>query len=38
MPLAKKVHLADILIDGTLPRQDVMKTIRGAFIDILKHA
>ena len=38
MPLAKKVRLADIVIDGTLRRQDAMKTIRGAFIDLLKQA
>jgi dephospho-CoA kinase len=38
MPLSKKVRLADIVIDGTLPRQGAMKTIRGAFIDLLKQA
>ena len=38
MPLSKKVRLADIVIDGTLRRQDAMKTIRGAFIDLLKQA
>jgi dephospho-CoA kinase len=38
MPLSKKVHSADIVIDGTLPRQDAMKTIRGAFINLQKQA
>ena len=38
MPLSKKVRLADIVIDGTLRRQDAMKTIRGAFIDLQKQA
>lgn len=38
MPLSKKIRLADIAIDGTLRRQDAMRTIRGAFIDLLKQA
>ena len=38
MSLSKKVRLADIVIDGTLRRQDAMKTIRGAFLDLLKQA
>jgi dephospho-CoA kinase len=38
MPLSKKARLADIVIDGTLRRQDAMKTIRGTFINLLKQA
>jgi dephospho-CoA kinase len=38
MSLSKKVRLADIVIDGTLRRQDAMKTIRGAFINLQKQA
>jgi len=38
MPLSKKIRLADIVIDGTLRRQDALKTIRSAFIDLLKQA
>lgn len=38
MPLSKKVRLANIVIDGTLRRQDTMKTIRGTFINLLKQA
>ena len=38
MSLSKKVRMADIVIDGTLRRQDAMKTIRGAFLDLLKQA
>ena len=38
MSLSKKVRLADIVIDGTFRRQDAMKTIRGAFLDLLKQA
>lgn len=37
MPLAKKVRLADIVIDGTLPRRDAMKSIRPIFFDLLKQ-
>jgi dephospho-CoA kinase len=38
MPLSMKVRLADIVIDGTLRRQDAMKTIRTTFLDLLKQA
>ena len=38
MPLSKKIRLADIVIDGTLPRQDALKTIRRTFLDLLKQA
>jgi hypothetical protein len=37
MPLSKKVRLADMVIDGTAPRQDAMKAIRGIFLDLLKQ-
>ena len=37
MPLSMKVRLADIVIDGTLPRQDALKTIHKAFLDLLKQ-
>jgi dephospho-CoA kinase len=36
MPLSKKVRLADIVIDGTLPQQDTMKAVRGIFLGFLK--
>ena len=36
MALSKKVRLADIVIDGTLPRRDVMKAVRGIFLRLLK--
>lgn len=38
MPLSMKVRLADIVIDGTLPRQDAMKAIRNTFLGLLKQA
>ncbi|TKS57789.1 MAG: dephospho-CoA kinase [Nitrospira sp.] len=38
MPLTKKVRLADIVIDGTLRRQDAMRAIRGTFQALLKQA
>jgi dephospho-CoA kinase len=37
MPLSKKVRLADIVIDGTLPRRHAMKSIRSIFFDLLKQ-
>jgi dephospho-CoA kinase len=37
MPLSKKVYLADIMIDGTLPRQGAMKAVRSIFLDLLKQ-
>ena len=37
MPLSKKIRMADIVIDGTLPRQDALKTIRRTFLDLLKQ-
>lgn len=36
MPLSKKVHLADIVIDGTLSRHNAMKAVRGIFLDLLR--
>lgn len=36
MPLSKKVRLADIVIDGTLSRQNAMKAVRGIFLDLLR--
>ena len=36
MALSKKVRLADIVIDGTLPRRDAMKAVRGIFLGLLK--
>jgi dephospho-CoA kinase len=38
MPLSKKIRLADIVIDGTVTRQDAMKALRGIFLDLLKQA
>lgn len=38
MPVAKKVRLADVVIDGTLPRQDGMKAVRRTFLDFLTQA
>jgi dephospho-CoA kinase len=37
MPLSKKVRLADIVVDGTLPRRDTMKSIRRIFFNLLKQ-
>ena len=37
MPLSKKVRLADIVVDGTLPRRHAMKSIRSIFFDLLKQ-
>jgi dephospho-CoA kinase len=37
MPLAKKIRMADIVIDGTLPRKAAMKAVRGIFLDLLKQ-
>lgn len=36
MPLSKKVRLANIVIDGTLSRQNAMKAVRGIFLDLLR--
>jgi len=36
MPLSKKVRLADIVIDGTLSRQNAMKAVRRIFLDLLR--
>ena len=36
MPLSKKVRLANIVIDGTLSRQNAMKAVRGMFLDLLR--
>jgi dephospho-CoA kinase len=38
MPLSKKVHLADIVIDGTLLHQGAMKAVRRIFLDLLEQA
>ena len=38
LPLSKKVRLADIVIDGTLPRQEAMKAIRSIFLDLVSQA
>ena len=38
MPLSKKIRLADIVIDGTVPRQNAMKAIRSIFLDLMKRA
>jgi dephospho-CoA kinase len=38
MPLSKKICLADIVIDGTLPHQDAMKAVRSIFLDLLEQA
>jgi dephospho-CoA kinase len=35
MPIARKVRLADVVIDGTRRRQDIMKTVRSVFLDLL---
>lgn len=35
MPVPKKARLADVVIDGTLPRQDGMKAVRRTFLDLL---
>jgi dephospho-CoA kinase len=37
MPLSKKIRMADIVIDGTLPRKAAMKAVRGIFLDLLKQ-
>ncbi|MBC7840366.1 MAG: dephospho-CoA kinase [Nitrospiraceae bacterium] len=36
MPLSKKARLADMVIDGTLSRQNAMKAVRGIFLDLLR--
>jgi dephospho-CoA kinase len=36
MPLSKKVRLADIVIDGTLSRQNAMKAVRRIFLNLLR--
>lgn len=38
MPLSKKIRLAHIVIDGTLPHQVATKVIRGTFLDLQKRA
>jgi dephospho-CoA kinase len=38
MPLSKKIHLADIVIDGTRPRQDTLKAIRATYHNLLQQA
>ncbi|TKB92878.1 MAG: dephospho-CoA kinase [Nitrospira sp.] len=38
MPLSKKIRLADIVIDGTRPRQGTMKAIRATYHDLLQQA
>ena len=37
MPLSKKVRLADIVVDGTLPRRHAMRSIRSIFFELLKQ-
>ncbi|MEK6639622.1 MAG: dephospho-CoA kinase [Nitrospirota bacterium] len=36
MPLSKKIHLADIVIDGTRPPRQAMQSIRRIYFDLLK--
>ncbi|MDN5941155.1 MAG: dephospho-CoA kinase [Nitrospira sp.] len=36
MPLSKKIRLADIVVDGTLPPRQVMQSIRRVYFDLLK--
>ena len=36
MPLAKKIRLADIVVDGTLPPRQIMQSIRRIYFDLLK--
>jgi dephospho-CoA kinase len=38
MPLSKKIRLADIVIDGTRPRQDAVKAIRATYHNLLQQA
>jgi len=38
IPLSKKIHLADIVIDGTRPRQDTVKAIRALYHNLLQQA
>lgn len=38
MPLSKKIRRADIVIDGTRPRQDTMKAIRATYHNLLQQA
>ncbi|NOT22325.1 MAG: dephospho-CoA kinase [Nitrospiraceae bacterium] len=37
MPLSKKIRLADIVVDGTLPHRQVMQSIRRIYFDLLKE-
>lgn len=37
MPQSKKARMADIVVDGTLPRPHAMKSIRSIFFDLLKQ-
>jgi dephospho-CoA kinase len=37
MPLSKKARMADIVIDGTLPRRDTMISIRRSFLELQKQ-
>ncbi len=37
MPLSKKIRLANIVIDGTLPRRQVMQSIQRIYLDLLKE-
>ena len=36
MPLSKKIRLADIVVDGTLPPRQAMQSIRRIYFDLLK--
>jgi dephospho-CoA kinase len=38
MPLSKKIRLADIVINGTRPRQDTVKAIRATYHNLLQQA
>ena len=38
MPLSKKIHLADLVIDGTRPRQGTMKAIRATYHNLVQQA
>jgi dephospho-CoA kinase len=37
MPMSKKIRLADIVVNGTLPRRRAMKLIRRIHFDLLKQ-
>ncbi|MEK7349818.1 MAG: dephospho-CoA kinase [Nitrospirota bacterium] len=36
IPLSKKIRLADIVVDGTLPPRQAMQSIRRIYFDLLK--